>query len=90
MKKCCWLYANEKLSIYSACFIGKTVDDLIVDFNEEVEKKEITQDRIYYRQALLQAFAEKDIDVSEVSDGENADFSRKVGFDRENRRLFSL
>ena len=87
MKKCCWLYANEKLSIYSACFIGKTVQELVDDFNKEVEAAEITQDKIYYREALINAFEEKSVDVSAVVEGAEISIAHCVRFDEENRAL---
>lgn len=48
MKKCCWLYANEKINTYSACFIGKTIAELVEDFNAEVGRTDLTHDRAYY------------------------------------------
>lgn len=88
MKKCCWLYANEKLNTYSACFIGKTANDLVDDFNKEVDNnEELTQDRAYYREALLQAFDEKDIDTTAITDGTTINFSHHITFNPETRAL---
>lgn len=87
MKKCCWLYANEKINTYSACFIGKTTDELVQDFNEEVGNKELTHDRAYYHEALIHALEEKGIDVSAVTDGTIISFEHPIRFDRENRSL---
>ena len=87
MKKCCWLYANEKINTYSACFIGRTIAELVDDFNKEVGSKELTQDRAYYHEALINAIEEKGVDVSVVSDGTNICFEHKVRFDEETRAL---
>ena len=87
MKKCCWLYANDKIKTYSACFIGKTVSELVADFNEDVGVGGLTQDRAYYHEALLHAFEEKGIDVSVVTDGTAIDFKHRIRFDEENRKL---
>ena len=87
MKKCCWLYANERISTYSACFIGKTIAELVEDFNNDCGMKELTHDRAYYHEALLHAFEEKGIDVSAITDGENIDFSHRITYDREMHAL---
>ena len=92
MKKCCWLYANEKLNTYSACFIGKTIDELVDEFNKEVANTEpLTQDRAYYREALLRAIEEKGIDTAPITDGTTScttiNFSRPIAFNRETREL---
>ena len=84
MKKCCWLYAGERIATYSACTIGKTISELVEDFNTEIEGSD-AQDRIYYRQAILQAIEEKGIDVSAVDDVE--DFSKRINFVVEERKL---
>lgn len=88
MKKCCWLYANEKINTYAACFIGKTIQELVADFNQDVGKaSDLTHDRAYYHEALLHAFEEKGIDVSFVTDGMNISFEHRVRFDEETRSL---
>ena len=87
MKKCCWLYANEKINTYAACFIGKTITELVDDFNQEVGVTELTQDRAYYREALLHALEEKGIDVSTVMDGMNIRFDHRIHFDWETNSL---
>ena len=87
MKKCCWLYANDKIKTYAACFIGKTVAELVDDFNQDVGVANTSQDRAYYHEALLQAFEEKGIDVSAISDGETINFAHRIRFDAENRKL---
>ncbi len=92
MKKCCWLYANEKLNTYSACFIGKTIDELVDDFNKEVNNPEpLTQDRAYYREALLQAIEEKGIDTAPITDstiaGTTINFTHPIACNHETREL---
>ena len=87
MKKCCWLYANERINTYAACFIGKTVAELVEDFNKEVEVRELTHDRAYYHEALLHAFEERGVDVSAISDGTNISFAHHVRFDEADRAL---
>ena len=87
MKKCCWLYANEKINTYAACFIGKTLAELIDDFNKDVGSTNLTQDRVYYHEALLDAIEEKGVDVSAVSDGSSISFEHRVRFDEETRSL---
>ena len=85
--KCCWLYAKDKINVYSACFIGKSLAELVADFNKEVGAGEVSQDKVYYHEALLHAFEEKGVDVSEVSDGLTGPFERRVCFDEVNRKL---
>ena len=87
MNKCCWLYAKERISTYEACFIGKTVSELVEDFNREVGSQGWTQERIYFHEALMNAFVERGIDISSVSDGETVSFAHKVKFDEETRAL---
>lgn len=87
MKKCCWLYANEKINTYSACFIGKSVADLVEDFNQDVGATGLTHDKAYYHEALIHAFEEKGVDVSEVFDGTNISFEHRIRFDEETRAL---
>ena len=87
MKKCCWLYANEKINTYSACFIGKTITELVDDFNQDVGATGLTQDRAYYHEALLHAFEEKGVDVSAITDGTTISFAHQIRFDAENRAL---
>ncbi len=87
MKKCCWLYANEKINTYSACFIGKTIAELVEDFNAEVGRTDLTHDRAYYHEALLHAFEEKGIDVSAVTDGVNISFEHHIRYNQEKRML---
>ena len=87
MKKCCWLYANERINTYAACFIGKTVAELVDDFNKEVDVRELTHDRAYYHEALLHAFEERGVDVSAISDGTNISFAQRVRFDEAERAL---
>ena len=84
MKKCCWLYAGERMATYSACTIGKTIAELVDDFNTAFDKTD-AQDRIYFRQALLQAIEEKGIDVSAVEAVE--DFSKHIKYVVEERKL---
>ncbi len=90
MKKCCWLYANEKINTYSACFIGKTIYELVDEFNQEVGVTGLTQDRAYYHEALLHAFEEKGVDVSAITDGTTISFAQPIRFDEENRALVVL
>ena len=87
MKKCCWLYANEKINTYSACFIGKTIAELVEDFNQDVGVTNLTHDKAYYHEALIHAFEEKGVDVSAVTDGTNISFEHRVRFDVETRAL---
>lgn len=87
MKKCCWLYANEKIKTYSACFIGKTIAELVQDFNQDVGMVNLTHDKAYYHEALLHAFEEKGVDVSAVTDGKSICFDYRVRFDEETRAL---
>ena len=87
MKKCCWLYANDKINTYAACFIGKTIAELIIEFNQDVGLTGLTHDRAYYHEALLHAFEERGVDVSAVTDGENISFAHRVHFDEEKRAL---
>ena len=87
MKKCCWLYAKDKINTYSACFIGKSIAELVDDFNQDVGAATQTHDRAYYHEALLNAFEEKGIDVSVVSDGTNISFERRIRFNTETRAL---
>ena len=87
MKKCCWLYANEKINTYAACFIGKTAAELVDEFNQDVGVTGLTQDRAYYHEALLHAFEEKGIDVSAVSDGRTISFAHRIRFEESNRAL---
>ena len=87
MKKCCWLYANDKIKTYSACFIGKTVQELVDDFNQDVNVRELTQDRAYYHEALLHAFEERGVDVSAILQEDEISFEHPVRFDVENRAL---
>ena len=87
MKKCCWLYANEKINTYAACFIGKTTAELVADFNQDVGVTGLTHDKAYYHEALLHAFEEKGIDVSAVTDGTNINFEHPIRFDEETRAL---
>ena len=84
MKKCCWLYAGERIATYSACMIGKSIPELIDDYNtvfDMIDKADV----VYYRQAVLQALEEKGIDISAVDDP--SDFSQQVEYDGEDRRL---
>ena len=87
MKKCCWLYANDKINTYAACFIGKTVQELVEDFNHDVNQRELTQDRAYYHEALIHAFEERGVDVSAVVSGNEISFAYPVFFDIENQAL---
>ena len=87
MKKCCWLYANQKLNTYSACFIGKTVAELVADFNQNVGETELTQDKAYYHEALIHAFEEKGVDVSAISDGKLIRFDHRIRLDEATRAL---
>ena len=87
MKKCCWLYANEKINTYAACFIGKTITELVDEFNQDVGVTGLTQDRAYYHEALLHAFEDKGIDVSAVSDGTTISFAHRVRFEESSRAL---
>ena len=87
MKKCCWLYANEKINTYAACFIGKTIAELVDEFNQDVGVTGLTQDRAYYHEALLHAFEDKGIDVSAVSDGTTISFAHRVRFEESSRAL---
>lgn len=87
MKKCCWLYANEKINTYSACFIGKTVDELINDFNQDVGKTGLTHDKVYYHEALIHAFEEKGVDVSAITDGSGISFEHRIRFDKDTRAI---
>lgn len=87
MKKCCWLYANERINTYSACFIGKTIVELVEEFNQDVGKTNRDQDRAYYHEALLHAFEERGVDVSAVSDGREICFAHQVEYDEESRSL---
>ena len=87
MKKCCWLYANEKIKTYSACFIGKSITELVDDFNRDVGVIGLTHDRAYYHEALLLAFEEKGVDVSAVTDGTNISFEHHIRFDEETRAI---
>ena len=87
MNKCCWLYAKERISTYEACFIGKTISELVDDFNQDAGTHGWAQERVYYHEALMNAFAEKGIDISAVSDGETISFAHKVNYDEENRAL---
>ena len=87
MKKCCWLYANDRIQMYSACFIGKSLQELVDDFNQEVGLQDLTQDRAYYHEALLHAFEEKGVDVSAITDGKEIDFEHRVCLDENSRAL---
>ena len=87
MNKCCWLYAKERISTYEACFIGKTISELVEDFNQDVGAQGWAQERAYYHEALMNAFEQKGIGVSAVSDGEHISFARKVRFDEATRAL---
>ena len=87
MKKCCWLYANEKINTYAACFIGKTTAELVADFNQDVGATTPNHDKAYYHEALLQAFEERGVDVSAVSDGTSISFEHRIRFDEETRSL---
>lgn len=84
MKKCCWLYAGERMATYSACLIGKTIPELVDDFNNHMEESD-AQDRIYFRQAVLKELEKHGVDISAVEDV--ADFSKKVKYDAANRAL---
>ena len=84
MKKCCWLYAGERIATYSACLIGKTVSELVDDFNSAFEQVH-AQDRVYFRQAVLQAIGEHGIDVAAVED--KLGDETKIAYDAEERRL---
>ena len=81
------MYAKDRITTYAACFIGKTMNELVDDFNKEVGNKELTPDRAYYREALLTAIEEKGVDVSAVSDGESISFEHQIEFDAETRSL---
>lgn len=87
MKKCCWLYAKEKINTYAACFIGKSITELVNDFNQDVGTTNLTHDKVYYHEALLHAFEEKGVDVSAVSDGTDVSFAQRIRFDEETRSL---
>ena len=90
MKKCCWLYASGKVATYAACFIGKTAQELVDEFNAEVGRDGLTQDRVYYREALVRALEERGVDVSAVRDGDLLRFDRPVRLDDETRTLCRL
>lgn len=87
MKKCCWLYANDKIKTYSACFIGKTISELVEEFNQDVGVAGLTHDRAYYHEALLHAFEDKGVDVSAVVDGAIISFEHPIRFNEETRVL---
>ena len=87
MKKCCWLYAHDKLNTYAACFIGKTTAELVDEFNQDVGLTGLTQDRAYYHEALLHAFEERGIDVSAITDGDTISFAQPIRYNREEQRL---
>ena len=85
MKKCCWLYAGQRIAIYSASLIGKTIPELVNDFNTEYNKID-KADVVYFRQAILQSIEEKGVDVSVVEDC-LSDLPLKVKYNEEERKL---
>ena len=90
MKKCCWLYASSKVNTYSACFIGKSITELVEEFNKETVLPVVSQDRIYYREALLGAIESHGVNVSAVKIGDRMNFDRKVRYDEEIRALVQI
>ena len=90
MKECCWLYANEKINTYTACFIGKSVNQLVEDFNQEVGLKELTQDRAYYHEALIRAFEERGVDTSKLIYEGEISFQHRIKFDRSTQQLIMI
>ena len=90
MNKCCFLYARERITTYAACFIGKSVRELVSDFNADVGGSPFSPDRAYYHEALLLAFEERGVDVSAISDGETIDFEHLVEYDAVARALVKI
>ncbi len=71
-------------------FYRQNGQELVDEFNAEVGRDGLTQDRVYYREALVRALEERGVDVSAVRDGDLLRFDRPVRLDDETRTLCRL
>ena len=81
---------NSSYKFYVARLSSMPVSQLVKLFNKEVGNIGWTSERAAYNTALVDAFINKGVDVSEVYDGSSTSFKHKVSLDPDSKKLIVL
>ena len=78
---------NSSYKYYLVRLSSTPVSQLIQYFNNEVGSRAWTSERAAFDAALIDAFINKGIDVSDIYDGRSICFKHKVDYDTTLKRL---
>ena len=77
-------------SRFALRFADMQIQELLTDFNAQVQNRGWSSMRAYHDQALLDEFQRRGIDTSAVYDGKTISFSRTVMYDLPDNKLTAL
>ena len=78
---------NSSYKYYLVRLSSTPVSQLVQYFNSKVGSRAWTSERAAFDAALIDAFINKGIDVSDIYDGRNISFKHKVDYDTTLKRL---